>query len=112
MRNRLVRRFFVVGVSVAVFWIATSYATRGDQIPIHVSDMVAHLIWDFERMTFPLVLAVPLLLVDRKGPAGLVFTLAVTALMNGVWFALLGLIVWYLRKAFLKLRGVPTRRAN
>ncbi len=107
MRNRFVRRFFVLGVCAAIFWIVASYATRGDQIPVHISDTVAHLIWDFERITFPLVLALPL--VDMKGP-GLVFMLSVAAVTNGGCFALLGVIAWYIRKAFLKLRGVPTRR--
>jgi len=104
-RAKLVRRFFVVGVCAAIFWIAASYATRGDQIPVHISDTVAHLIWDIERISFPFVLALPLMLVDLKGIPGQIFTLAVAALMNGGWFALLGVIVWYLRGAFLKPRS-------
>jgi hypothetical protein len=86
-------------------------ATRGDQIPVHISDTEAHLIWDLERITFPFVLVLPLMLVDMKGLPGLIFRLAAAAVMNGGWFALLGVIVWYIREAFLKLRGVPTRRA-
>ena len=103
-RAKLVRRFFGAGVCAAIFWITASYATREDQIPVHISDTVAHLIWDFERITFPFVLALPLMLVDLKGLLGLIFMLAVAAVMNGGWFALLAVIVWYIREAFLKLR--------
>ena len=92
-RAKPVRRFFVAGVCAAIFWIAASYATRGDQIPVHINDTVAHLIWDFERITFPFVMALPLMLVDLKGLPGLILMLAVAAVMNGGWFALLGVIV-------------------
>jgi hypothetical protein len=109
--HRFVRRFFLVGVCAAILWIVASYGTRGDQIPLHISDTVAHLIWDFERITFPFVLALPLMLVDVKGIPSLVFMLALAVVMNGAWFALLGRIVWYVREAILKIRGVPTRRA-
>jgi len=101
-RAKLVRRFFVAGVCAAIFWIAASYATRGDQIPVHISDTIARLIWDIERITFPFVLALPLMLVDLKGIPGQRFMLAVAALMNGGWFALLGVIVWYIREVFVK----------
>jgi hypothetical protein len=77
---------------------------------VHISDTVARLIWDLEQITFPLVLALPLMLADGKGFLGLIFMLAIAALANGAWFALLGVIVWYSREAFLKLRGVRTRR--
>ena len=50
------------------------------------------------------------MLADGKGFLGLIFMLAIAALANGAWFALLGVIVWYIREAFLKLRGVRTRR--
>jgi len=111
-RAKLVRRLFVVGVCAAIFWIAASYATRGDQIPVYISDTVAHLIWDIERITFPFVLALPFLLADLKGIPGQIFMLAVAALMNGGWFALLGVIVWYIREAFVKVRAVPTGRTS
>lgn len=109
MRNRFVPRFFVVGVCAAIFWILASFATRGDQIPIHISDTVAHLIWDLERITFPFVLALPPMLVDVRGLPGLMFIFAVAAVMNGAWFTLLGIIVWYIRVALLKLRGHPAK---
>jgi len=110
MRNQFVWRFFLVGFCAAVFWIAASYATRADQIPVHVGDTVAHLIWDCERITFPFVLALPPMLADVKGLSGLIFMLAVAVVMNGAWFALLGVIVRYIREAIFKLRGAPTRR--
>ena len=112
MRNRFVRRFFVVGACAAIFWIGASFATSGDRIPVHISDMMAHLIWDLERITFPFVLALPLMLVDMKSLPGLIFMLAVTAVMNEACFPLLGVIVWYIREALLKLRGDPSRRAT
>lgn len=110
-RVELVPRFFVVGVCVAIFWIAASYATRGDQIPVHINDTVAHLIWDFERITFPFVMALPLMLIDLKGLPSFILILAVAAVMNGGWFALLGLIVQGLvtwRKQTRNDIGTPT----
>jgi len=50
------------------------------------------------------------MLADVKGLSGLIFMLAVAVVMNGAWFALLGIIVRYIREAFFKLRGAPTRR--
>jgi len=99
-RAKFVRRFFIAGVSAAIFWIAASYTTRADQIPVHISDTVAHLIWDFEQITFPFVLALPPLLVDLKGFLGLIFSLATAAVLNGGWFALLGAILWYIHELF------------
>jgi hypothetical protein len=99
-RAKFVRRFFIAGVSAAIFWIAASYATRADQIPVHISDTVSHLIWDFEQLTFPFVLALPPLLVNVKDFLGLIFILATAAVMNGGWFALLGVIIWYIHELF------------
>ena len=47
---------------------------------VHISDTVARLIWDLEQITFPLVLALPLMLADGKGFLGLIFMLAIAAL--------------------------------
>ena len=104
-RSKFVRRFFLAGFCAAIFWIAASYATREDQIPVHISDTTAHWIWDLERVTFPFVLALPLILANLKGIAGQIFLLALAAAMNGGLCALLGVIGWYIRLAFLKLRS-------
>jgi len=112
VHSKLVRRFFLAGLWAAIFWIAASYATRGDQIPVHISDAIAHLIWDFERITFPFVLSFPLTLANLKSIPGQILLLALAAAMNGGWFALLGVIGWYIREAVFKWRSARNSQSG
>lgn len=99
-RGRFVRWLFIAGAFAPIAWIALSYATRSDWPWMRVSDAVAAIIWYVECATFPTVF----FFANADHPGTMIAMLLVAIPVNGAYYAVVGLVIWYVREALVRWR--------
>lgn len=98
--SRFIRWFFIVGACAPIAWIALSYATIWYAPSIHVSDAMAEFVWHLECATFPTVF----FFIHAEHTGTMIVMLLFAMPINGAYYAVVGLVVWYIREAFVRLR--------
>jgi hypothetical protein len=98
-RSRFIRWFFIVGACAPIAWVALSYATRSDWPWMRVNDAVAAIIWYVECATFPTEIA----FLDVGDPGTMIGVLLFVIPINGAYFAVVGLVIWYVREGVRRL---------
>jgi hypothetical protein len=101
-RRRFVLWFFVVGACAPVLWIGIGYALRFESIS---SSLVGALLFVASCATFP----TQILFLDAEHLPELIFMLLIAMPVNGAWFGVVGLGLWYLREALPWLRRKAIR---
>jgi len=67
---------------------------------MHVSDAVAAFVWHVECATFPTVF----FFLEAEHPGTIIAMLLIATPINGACYAVVGLVVWYVREALIRWR--------
>lgn len=88
-RNRFVFRFFVVGTLVPVVLLVLLYQT-----PLGESWIVESVLRILGWIIWPSAV----LMMDAEHAPEIVFMLLIAAPLNGVWYSVVGLVIWHVRR--------------
>src|SRR5258708_2910206 len=96
-RRRFLLRSFVVGACAPAAWICAGYALRSVSVSSGLFDGI---LFAIACTTFPTFI----LFLDTEHLPEIIFMLLIAMPLNGAWFALASLGLWYLREGLSRLR--------
>jgi hypothetical protein len=102
VRQQFLQWCFVAGACAPVAWIGASYALRSWSVS---SDLFDTLLFALACATFP----TQVLFLDAEHLREIIFMLVIAMPVNGAWFTLVGLGLWYLREGLSRLKSFHDR---
>jgi len=109
---KFMRWFFVFGACVAALWIGVGSALMSLSVSVDqwgIAGKIAHVA---VVLTFPVVYALPFLLLDAEHTGDIIVMLGIAAFINGLCYGFIGLLVWCVREGLRKLRALAVVRAH